>query len=203
MINVNPGYLAFLVMTISVVLLASGWKTILLRGFSDRNILLFFVLWVGIGSFSFTLAGVEVHLDLVVLAVSALATAASRRSQPLVLAHIGVSALLLGVLGFVLEELEGSVPWLPSRHPLIERSLFLATVAVMMSREPVIQFASTGLALCLAETFGVFVRPYMGMGGWEFQDQVWLTLFAARIGAVTLETSLKLALQVGRRIRKD
>lgn len=190
----NPGYLSLLAISISLILLASGWKDILLRGISHRAVLLFFVGWI-VCSFvkmdwnGMAIYGVIVFVPLYAWAVLWRAPAGFAQFQLL------ASSVLLGVFHFVLLELNGFVPWLDFSNPMLEMALITAVLVMLISRQPRLQFLVVSFGLVLGEALFVGTHLTEGqmprLGGPVFQDRWWLTFVFARTMTILLEYAWK------------
>lgn len=186
----NPGYLSLLAVSISLILLASGWKDILLRGISHRSVLLFFICW---GASSFVKAewnGIAVYGAAAILPLFA-AAALLRVEGALSRLHLSASSALLGVFHYVLLELDGFVPWLDLVNPKLEMALMTAALVLLIGRQPHLQFAVISFGLLLGEVGFVGMHRSEGMtlrlGGPEFQDRWWLTFVFARSLTIAVE----------------
>lgn len=186
----NPGYLSLLSISVSLILIASGWKDVLLRGISHRSVLLFFIGWITLSFVKFAWNGIVVYGVAAFLALYALG-ALRRVGGAFARLHLLASSVLFGVFHYVLMELDGFVPWFDFADPKLETALITAAVAMLIAREPRMQFFVVSCGLLAGEILFVCTHFREGLtarlGGPVFQDLWWLTFALARSLTIALE----------------
>jgi hypothetical protein len=183
-IHVNPGLLSFLLISIAMILFASGWKEELARGISHKVILLFFVCWIFFSFFHIPFfAGYQVNLTYLVLAalIGSILVSCASLSQSVQLLSLG---LLLGSVYFLLWQLYSIDPVMIIYRPTIDISITLSIIAALMIRHPLHQIAALSIGLTVGDGLFHWFQHGMGpvvLGGPLFQDQWWLTVMSTRL----------------------
>lgn len=95
----NPGYLSLILISVILILLASGWKDILIKGATHKALMLFFISWFTSLSFTVHAGTAKINLVFAVIALwsSALAAKAGGMLYKL---HLLSAGLLLGSVYF-------------------------------------------------------------------------------------------------------
>lgn len=188
--GMNPGYLSYLLISIVLILLASGWKDILLRGISHKTILLFFILWLPASFLRFRFYGQSMQGVLPLLAVTAAAGTLALGKLRLQL-HVWTSGILLGMFDLILLEMSDWLPVFTFLLPAADSALVLAFIAMLLGRAPLWQLTALTGALLIGETFHRFLHATSGTkavwGGPGFQDRWWLVVCLTRGLTVTFE----------------
>jgi hypothetical protein len=184
--DMNPGYISLLLVGMTLILLATGWKDLLIRGISTKNILLFFVLWIATWTMSITIVGVKVSLPFIWVGLAALCMWASVPGW-LEKSHLLSTGLLLGSVYFLLEEAVTLVPYF-MEEPTIHVCLWTGLLACFMTRKPQLQVASLSIGLMLADSYSMYLHRNGSvtsmLGDPLFQDRWWLTIWIARAGSL-------------------
>ncbi len=184
----NPGYLSLLLMVVSLILFASGWKDIIMRGITSKVILLFFISWLISMNFSLPIAGGRVCLCLGVLLICILCVLWRVHGNVYRVHLLSVGALLGSISFFMLETIH-LVPRLVLGSTEISMALAIGVLLSLLTRHPAAQVASLSIGLILAEWYhGYLHRNYSGfqLGFQSFQDRWWLTLSITRTISLTL-----------------
>lgn len=181
--GMNPGYLTFLLISVTLILLGSGWKDILLPGISRTSILLFFVMWILSGWFQLQAGGMRIQLTVPLLFGMAVWAAVALDSHPSRI-HAWTSGIVMGACHVLLREL-GEEGFLTGRLELEVYSAWaLAFVAAAAKRSPLWQFAAISVCLSLSELAFVWLNRGTPAGrlagGAAFSDQWWQTFCYAR-----------------------
>jgi hypothetical protein len=178
----NPGYLSLLLISVALILLASGWKDILIRGISHKVILLFFVLWVGTLKIIIQWNGLNVHASFLLVALAAVIILIFTEGL-LVKCHLMSIGLLLGSISFFLQEAASVVPAFMEK-PEMHTGIFLGIAAFLLARKPTYQILCISVGLILGEIYYAYIHGPQGyhaaLGGPKFQDKWWLALWMAR-----------------------
>lgn len=200
-IRLNPGYLSFLLISMFLILLSSGWKDILAKGLSRFIIFFFFAGWIMLSFFHISVEGVTVSLELPFLIAVAFAGLRSLR-QPILLAHVISAGLLIGMFDFLLLELDGYMPWFSFGGSLTETVVFPAAISLMTGLRVIQQFVCLSLGLSAGEILHQVLRYSKGMpihlGGAGFQDHWWMTFGLTRICSVVFEYGCKYSVRMAK-----
>lgn len=180
----NAGFLSWILIFVAFILLASGWKNVLLRGVSDPVILIFFIAWCVMGRFDvfesegLTVNGVVVPLSIVILA-------ALWRQRSILGGLHGLSfGLFLASVYYLLKHMGDIDPFfLPSRIAF-GAALILALLTTILVRKPADQIACLSFALLCGSALYSYVhrgQAAMPFAGLPFQDEWWLAVGSARL----------------------
>lgn len=178
----NPGYMASLLMIITLILLASGWKTIGLRGISHRGILLFFMGWLAGLFVTVPLNGVAINGTALLLAIvlflifQSIGELAGR-------VQLAASGLLVGSLGLAFQEVARVAPVVIVYSSGIDQAILLAGATCFLYRKPLQQIGALSIGLLLIDVWNAWLRvsPIIPtIGGANFQDAWWLSIVLAR-----------------------
>lgn len=185
----NPGYLTLILISIVFILLASGWKEIILRGASPKVILLFFAGWLICHWFTLRFDGVRINLTfalLVGLTVCLLATVRDWSH----LVHLLSIGFMLASFHFLMLEIYRVNPFLSAFGPEADIAFSLSGMAVIINRNPYRQMLILSLALLLGDTYYRFVHRdtvSLYLGDPRFSDTWWLTICTARLATLLMQ----------------
>ncbi|GMX65213.1 hypothetical protein Elgi_44830 [Paenibacillus elgii] len=185
----NAGYVSLLLIVVALILFASGWKNVILRGITPTSLLLFFMLWILFMRWSTDWGGIRVFGCTLLLLTGSLWVMV-RTPSFLYRFHLLSIALLLGSVYFFMREtlhLMPAVIWFSSEWTVAASVGFLAAALL---RWPPLQIAGLSLGLLIGDIMLACAhREQMAMtlGQAEFQDEWWLTAFAARGCSLLLE----------------
>lgn len=194
----NPGYLSYVLMSIMLILLASGWKDILFRGFSRTSILLFFVGWIPLSLIRVPLWGsLQVGLSAVfLLALILWATAGIRGIMSKL--HVWSSGILLGMFEFLMLELNGWNMLLDHAGPFLNSGVVLAFLTMLLGRRARWQFVALSVGLLSADFIHGWIHrdaaAFIVIGGASFSDHWWYAFCLARGVTVTFEQAFRFLL---------
>lgn len=178
----NPGYLSFLLISVTLILCASGWKDILIRGISNKAILLFFVLWVGASRVAIPWNGYRLYLSFILVSILA-GIILYKTGGMLVKLHLLSVGLLLGSIYFFLLEAAHLLPVLMG-NPGVHASMLVGATMFMLSRQTAVQIACISVGLVAGELYLAYIHHANGypaaLGNPAFQDKWWLSLWTAR-----------------------
>ncbi|WP_159882974.1 YphA family membrane protein [Paenibacillus puerhi] len=197
----NAGYISLLLAVIALILFASGWKDVLLRGITPTSLLLFFASWavllrVEVGWGGLRISGSAfVFLLLFVYVLS-------RARGVLLRLHLASVSLLLGALYFFMTEMLHLMPSLIVWNVPLTISLLIGLLGAMLLRSPALQLAAVAGGLLIGEGLALYTHRSEGpamLGTAALVDLWWLSAFIVRGGALMLETvvgGLRRALRV-------
>ncbi|WP_028548686.1 hypothetical protein [Paenibacillus sp. UNC451MF] len=189
----NPGYLSLLLMVVTLILFASGWKDIVMRGITSKVILLFFISWLICMNLSVPVGGGRISLCFGVLLITILYVL-WRVHGTVYRVHLLSVGALLGSISFFMLETIHLVPKLILGSSEISMGLTIGLLVSLLTRQPAVQIASLSIGLMLAEVYhGYLHRNYLGfqLGFQTFQDRWWLTLFITRTFSLVLLFSMQ------------
>ncbi|MGG1598716.1 YphA family membrane protein [Paenibacillus naphthalenovorans] len=190
-VQMNAGYLSLLLIVVSLILFASGWKEIILRGITHLSLLLFFIAWLLLLGWSFTLDQWRIFGCVpLLLAVSFLVIMRTRGM--LMRFHLFSVGLLLGSVFFFLKETIHLMPAMIILNPEWTMAIINGLLVSALVRWPAFQVAALSLGLLIGE--GMYAYSHreqtdMVIGHAGFQDVWWLTLYAARGSSLVLESA--------------
>lgn len=188
----NPGYLSLLLMVVTLILFASGWKDLLVRGITSKVILLFFISWFIATKFSLTLKGGKINFCIAVLCILIICVL-WRAHGWLYRIHILSAGALLGSIYFFMLETIHLVPAWIMGSTEISMALLIGALVSGLTRLPAVQLASVSIGLLLAELYrGYMHRDFAGfqLGFPLFQDRWWLTVYMTRICSLLLASAM-------------
>jgi hypothetical protein len=185
----NSGYLSLILLCITLILFASGWKELYIRSISHKGMLLFFVSWIAFSNLAVTVK--QVHVQLVYVEVLLISLCILYITQGFIhKLHLLSIGLLLGSLHFLLQQLLEMDPILIVRNLEWDIALLLALVVVILQRNALEQIAALSIGYLLGDMYQAGIHPvdgYHHLGNATFQDQWWLSVFAARTMTIILQ----------------
>jgi hypothetical protein len=190
--EMNSGYLSLILLCITLILLASGWKDLYVRSISPTWILLFFVGWLMLVSFQLKLDGIQFNMVYVWVAAFSIGIWIHTRGIVHKL-HLLSVGLLLGSFHFLLQEILTTDPIMVVIKPNLDTALFLVLIVILIERRVKEQIACLSIGLLLGDFYFAFVHQAVvpvRFGGPSFQDEWWLSVFAARTLTLVLQSAL-------------
>ncbi|SFK92204.1 hypothetical protein SAMN03159341_102165 [Paenibacillus sp. 1_12] len=189
----NPGYLSWLLMIITMILFASGWKDLLLKSVPSKVILLFFVTWI-IGTYlviPLPLGTLAVWVPVLLLWVICILW----RLPGALLSklHIVSVGALMGSLSFFMQETVQLMPASIYGNMELVMALAIGVLAVTTIKLPSAQIAAVSIGLLLGEGYFLYIsrRHFsMELGSLTLQDRWWLTLVVTRSLSIGLMYTL-------------
>ncbi|ANE47984.1 hypothetical protein SY83_18685 [Paenibacillus swuensis] len=186
----NAGYLSLLLSSSALILLASGWKEVLLPGISHRAVLLFFIAVFTATWFWIPLTpGVKLNGGALVLLLASIRPMYRQKDKLLVLQCLSV-ALLVGSIYLFMNRLDDVSPVLTIYMPRWEQILILGSIVGITVRKPGEQVTVITFALLFAASahgWGLPGNETIYMGKPEFYDAWWVLIVSARVLSVTTE----------------
>lgn len=189
----NPGYLSLLFISVWLILLASGWKDILLPGASRLGILAFFAGWLLSAMISVRLVGLELQATVPYLLLCA-AAATLTIPYPLARANLWLCGLLLGTFDCLMRELNGWTLLAPGDRPGLSAALAMSILTILLGRGALWQGVAISVGLVASEALYVWLHreAVHNLGGAAFADHWWLLFCMTRGLSVILETAGRL-----------
>ncbi|MCZ8512920.1 hypothetical protein O9H85_10915 [Paenibacillus filicis] len=188
----NEGYLTLLLMLVALILFASGWKDIILRGITRTSLLLFFVFWAVAMRWSFHWH--DWQIDGCVLLLSVTVVWGLRHTHGWLLrTHVLSVGLLLGSVAFFLKESLHVLPGLLLAGSTYTEAAFTGSLAAVLLRRPFAQLAALSLGLLTGDLlYGVSHHEHKPVrwGDAGFQDNWWEAVFLTRGISLLLEGAM-------------
>lgn len=200
----NAGYISFIVVSMIVLLLSTGWKEVVIGESAEDGalpakvekapfltaansvgfIMLFCIVWI-LGLFFTLKFHSAVWISGAYLPTIGVALFGLWRSGSLYNAmHIGSTAMLCGAVDVFYKQLLRLEPAMMLYSPVFDVSILIAGITAWMVRGILAQIASLTIGLTLG--YGLFIvvteapLPYM-LGSLRFFDQWWLVLLMTRV----------------------
>lgn len=190
----NPGYLSFLLICMTIILLSCGWKTQLIRGVSYKVVLIFIMIWFICSAFHLHLMG-PYRMNLCILLLIAAAI------WIVLLLESWMDRVHLISLGFVLSaayvlliQLNDLEPIYIIIHPYVNISLVLGTICAIFIKQPLNQIAVISIGLIAGDmihTFMIYQHLPFELGTANLYDLWWLTFMVTRLISEVLEQAWK------------
>jgi hypothetical protein len=188
----NAGYVSFVLAVIALILFASGWKDVLIRGITRMSLLLFFMSWLATLGVNVWWGEIRMFGPGFVLSGMTLYMLARTRGG-LLKFHLLSVTLLLSALYVLLSEMLHLMPLLIVMNPSFTIALVSGVLAGMLLRLPAMQLAALAGGLLLGEGLGVYVHRgsvQTTLGSASLMDLWWMSAFVARGGSLALELLL-------------
>jgi len=200
----NDGYLSYLLILTSAILLASGWNHIFVRDIKVQELIVFYAVWCS-GLFFHIPITAGRYVQGTYLAILLLLAAVSRRDKPSELSYLAVSGILIGAVGYYIHVLYTSDPVLILHDPTIDIALVCAVLAWTVSREASHQAAVVSIALLIMDMAGARQAASAHdldykLGDSAFQDGWWVAICASRGLSITGEWFVRLCTSGSKRL---
>jgi hypothetical protein len=187
----NPGYLSAVLIAITVILLASGWRGILLNGVSVGSLRLFFICWVPLSMVRLDWHGNMIYASVLLLVFIGIAGWLSLDSS-VERIHLLSVAVLVATCDFVFREVLEVRPFVSADlSPLMSASA-LSLIMLCLQRTPLQQIACLSLGLAAGDLMSHAAHAATEAavyGGPRFQDHWWFAVVLSRLLTVTAETA--------------
>jgi hypothetical protein len=181
----NPGYLTIVIILTVGILLASGWKDLLLKEMTYPMIVVFITGWLICSFFSmhFKVLNIGIQLNAAYIFIIIISGVfIFQLHSTLERLHLFIQILLLCILDFALRE--------ASKYSIVSIAMLLALVTVVIQRNPLKQtiallvgfLGSNLLSVIIHQRTQLFVLAQQ-----PYQDLWWLTLLLTRIIALMFE----------------
>jgi hypothetical protein len=199
----NDGYLSYLLMLISAILLVSGWKNILAREVKAQELIIFFTAWI-IGltfvipiTASGMLQGVYVALMLLLMRT----LCRTSRGEGSYLAAAGV---LIGMVGYFVHVLYESDPVLILYDPTIDIALVCGVLAWTVTRDVSLQASVITISLLILDIAAAWqtgsTMTTFRLGDLAFQDSWWGAVCTSKLLTITGELLIRISSYGGKRL---
>jgi hypothetical protein len=184
----NPGYLSYIAITLSVILMSFGWRAQAIGNASVRAALWFCSGWllsiILHWELASVFAGTCVYVPLLALTVAALKNAPLRDT-----ASVLSFSLLLGSVLSLIQLVEAIDPFVIVLHPILDPLLILCLLVVCYTRSPMLQFVMVSVSLVVNDSYMALMYKeweHAFFGDRSFQDAWWMSVIAVRALTVFL-----------------
>lgn len=198
----NPGFMSWILIVVSLILLASGWKNSVLRSISDRSIVLFFAAWCLLSRFHFNWGGAEIY-PIAFLLLMNIVLSLWRRQTIISAIHFVSFGLFLASIYYLLKHLGDLDPFFLPFQTSLGTSAAVALMAAMLVRRANDQIGCISFALLLGWVlYGTVHREQAGfrIGDFTDQDEWWLAVVMARGVSVAAESAAAIARAISKRM---
>lgn len=198
----NPGYLSYILLTLSLILVCFGWRTHAIGSASARSAALFCMVWVVCAAAqwrAFGVSGTGALLPAAILAATALRSA-PRKEAATALTY----GFLTGAVYSLIELLQRMDPLMVVLGTGIDPAAAACVMAAACARKPMLQLAVLSIALIVNDVYAECLyagRSPASFGDREFQDVWWGAAFGVRFVSAAGAATLRLGLREGVRIR--
>ncbi|HZG85224.1 YphA family membrane protein [Paenibacillus sp.] len=201
----NPGYLSYIALTLSLILVGFGFRAHAIGRSSAWSAASFSAAWIVAAAVDWNVgaaSGTLVYAPLLAL------IAAGFAAEPLGLKESASAltfGLLLGALYSLVELVESVDPLIIAVHPSVDPALLTTALVVCFTHRPALQFALVSIAAIvndayMAMLYAEWQTPYFG--GRAFQDAWWLCAFSVRLATVAAGAAAAALRRGGSRWRK-
>lgn len=184
----NSGYMSYLMICISIILLVSGWREVLLKEISPKAILLFFAGWICFSSGNLVFHKLEfsgIYAGLICLLIIIMIYLPNGLSQVRILG----SGLMLGLYYFLYMELATGFPQFPySVNGAL--TVIMTVLLISLYRKPLEQLGCITLSLLFGSLLQGYAAPYLTgtrVSAAALADQWWLLVVSARVTTVVVQ----------------
>ncbi|TLS53077.1 hypothetical protein FE782_06830 [Paenibacillus antri] len=199
----NPGFLSYILLTLSLILIGFGWRTHAIGGASARAASLFGLGWIAAAAVDWKAgawAGTAAYAPLLALAAIGLVSPYSRKDAASALSF----GCLLGAIYSLVQLVERIDPLAIVLHPSVDPVALIVVLIVCYTRRASTQFAMLSIALVVNDAYTALLyarwqTPFFG--GREFQDAWWMAAASARALSVAAAAVVDRAKREGGRIR--
>jgi hypothetical protein len=181
----NPGYLTIVIILTVGILLASGWKELLLKEMTYPMIVIFITGWLLCSYFSlhFKVLTIGIQLNAAYLFIILISVCFFiQMRSTLERLHLLIHILLLCMLDFALRE--------ASKFSIVSIAMLLALVAVVIQRNPLKQTIALLVGFLGSNLLSVIIHQrtqLFVLAEQPYQDLWWFTLLLTRIFALMYE----------------
>ncbi|WP_309118671.1 hypothetical protein [Paenibacillus sp.] len=198
----NPGFLSYILLTLSLILICFGWRSHAIGGASARAASLFCLGWIAAAAVDWKAgawAGTAAYAPLLALAALGLVSPFSRKDAAAALSF----GCLLGAIFSLVQLVERVDPLAIVLHPTVDPVALIALLVVCYTRRAAAQLAMLSIALVVNDAYMALLYarwqpPFFG--GREFQDAWWVAAASARVLSVASAAVVDRAKREGGRI---
>lgn len=190
----NPGFLSYIFLALSSIVILFGWKTLAIGNCSIRAALLFCFSWVT-GALLHWEWGGRCAGTLVYAALLGMSVLLIRSAIPRAEAVSGISyALLLGAVVSLVKLMEAIDPLVIVLDPFFDPLLVLAVLIAAYTRNAALQLFLVTVSLTVADVYmallyAEWVTPFFGSR--VFQDAWWFSAVTMRMLSIILDAAPK------------
>jgi hypothetical protein len=189
----NPGILASILILITLILLASGWKPVLLGGIPVSVPVVFFIAWGVLCRWRFSPADGTVLYGVVpLLAAVAIGSVWGSRFIANIFQLVSFGLFLASVY-YLLKHLGDFDPFFLPYRQAYGTAAVVGLLAAALVRKPKDQLGSISLGLLAGGFLYAYLQRDAGgvrFGGPAFQDDWWLAVVTARTLSVSAEYAI-------------
>lgn len=193
--GMNQGYVSVILICISLILLASGWRKEMAGDASHKGILLFFAGWIVGSRLNLRLSELlTLNLVCVPLLITILAVLFGSRDR-MNGVHLISAGIFMSLVFLLQQQISSAAPMMVVFFPLIDAAGLLGMLAAGLFRRPLEQIAAISLALLVGNLLFQIIRPDpvpIHLGDAYFQDEWWLSVVLSRSFSVVSNGFLKI-----------
>ena len=179
----NEGYLSIILLIIVLILLASGWRTLLFIDTPPLVLTVFFTLWI-LGMFVQLSLSESLKMQGIYLAWVVLVWIAIRYAKWPGALYFLFTGFFTGLIGYFVQHIYTLDPVLVVINSRIDLAVLLAFITWTVSRMPLIQAVNVAVALIVVESLQLHLKQTeqtMLLGGPGIQDIWWMSYLAVRV----------------------
>lgn len=198
----NEGYLSYMLLLVTIILLASGWQRSLAKDIPLRQLSLFLAVWMT-GLFFTVPVSQGIYVQASFVAHLLVLFSWLRNSRFASICYTTAASVLSGLISHMLLVLYRLDPILLIFDSRIDRALIIGLFAWTISRRLLVQAAVITIASLLGEVTVQLAdasRVPLLICGPEFQDQWWIALYTAMILTLASESLLRLAAAISKKL---
>ncbi|WP_456236792.1 YphA family membrane protein [Chengkuizengella marina] len=178
----NPGYLSFLLLCITCILLFFGWKNQIIQEVSRRTILLFLMLWTFFLFINIPFAGgYIVNLSYLFMVITSVYV--TYRFQ-IVTLNFFLYFIFISTLYVLFQMLYFIDPMFIIYHPKVDIAVVLALLSASLIKNSLEQFAAITLGMIFGDiilSLFIFHKSPLQLGTFELYDMWLLTFITCRV----------------------
>jgi len=195
----NDGYVSYILIVVTIVLLSSGWRHNLAGTASRAELALFFFAWMS-GLFYTIPIGTEVRIQGVYIALALLLFGAFRRMSRADAAYAVVSGVLAGLIGYCLHLLFRIDPVLILHDPKTDIAAAVGLIAFLVSGSVYQQAVVWSVACVIIDILTGSDASSAWLGKGAFQDSWWIAFLSARALSILRELAVSAATHAVKRM---
>ncbi|HZG78789.1 MAG TPA: hypothetical protein VEZ72_23250, partial [Paenibacillus sp.] len=148
----NPGFLSYILLTLSLILIVFGWRQPAIGGGTTRAALWFGLAWIAAAAIDWRVggwSGTLTYAPLLALAASALTSPFAAKDAATALSF----ACLVGAIFSLVQLVERLDPLAIALHPGLDPVVLTALLVVCYTRRPSMQLALLSIALVVNDAY--------------------------------------------------
>lgn len=185
----NPGFLTFILITIVLILLISGWKDAILKHISMKSVVVFFCLFFISYGFSFQAGEMRFKMTYVLL-IALLVMMGVRRLGIARLMLFMFLGIVFALFQYLLLEVYQVNPLMPVVAPKLDIAIFIGAMSFIATRNAAYQFWLISISLIIGDICHQYGHREMidiYLGNKSFFDMWSLSLFTSMFIALGIE----------------